>query len=135
VWNRNWRNEDGFNDKSIDVMIFESHFESIQSIFNRFTRHGNEKVSYQFPIAWYERCTSRYEVFYILCQVHARLRRIQDTRKSNWKNLGIQYGPLRVTNNSVIYFFFPVLTVSVERFFSVMNRKPSKTRNRMFPRT
>src|SRR5678816_32807 len=126
--------EERFNDKSIDIMIFASRFETFQSLTN-LPDIEVRKFCDRFPMFNAEGVLADLKsfIFYINSMFESEIFKADKSPLS--KILEADVGYCELQKLSLIHIVIPVTIASVKRSFSTMNRILSKTRNRMLPET
>lgn len=127
--------EDRFNDKSIDVMIFSSNFETFQSLID-LQDSEVRKFCDKFPMLNAENVIADLKSFkfYVKSMLESGMYKKTGENPIS-KILEADVGYCELQKLCEILLVIPVTTASVERSFSTMNRLLTKARNRMLPET
>lgn len=126
--------EDRFNDKSIEIILFASQFETFESMSGiqdkDIITFGNN-----FPILNAEAVLADLKSFKFFIKSMVECKKYKTDENPLHKILEADLRWCEQQRLCEILLVIPVATASVERSFSTMNRILSKARNRMLPET
>ncbi|BFZ04961.1 hypothetical protein BsWGS_08000 [Bradybaena similaris] len=126
--------EDRFNDKSIDIMIFASRFETFRSLLDLQDTEVR-KFCDNFPILNAEGVLADMKSFKFFIKSMYESGTYKEDESPLAKIMEADVGYCELQKLCEILLVIPVTTASVERSFSAMNRILCKARNRMLPGT
>lgn len=125
---------DRFNDRSIDILIFSSHFDTYQSLLDLKDSEVS-KFCANFPVLNVEGVIADLKSFQFFIQSMLQSGEFKVGESPVTKLLEADVGYCELQKLCEIILTIPVTTASVERSFSTMNRILNKTRKRMLPGT